>query len=55
MPHKSIARRPRYDEVTAGEILVGFAWVGLYIALIISDWARDALVLLAHRGLPSLL
>jgi hypothetical protein len=26
MAHKLIGRRPRHDEVTAGEILVGLVW-----------------------------
>jgi hypothetical protein len=52
MSRKSIASRPRNDEVTGGEIFVGFAWVALYIALIVFDWAHDAFVLLAQRGIP---
>ena len=37
-------------EVTSGEIIVGLAWVVLYIVLVASDWARDAIVLLAERA-----
>jgi hypothetical protein len=54
MAQKLIARRPRRDEVGAGEILVGLAWTVFYIALIASDWVRDELMLVAERGLPSL-
>jgi len=55
MAHKLIARRPRHDEVSAGEILVGLAWTVLYIALITFGWARDALIQFAERSLPGLL
>jgi hypothetical protein len=55
MSCKSIESRPRYDDVTGGEILVGVAWLALYIAMIVSDWAGDALMLLAHRGMAALL
>ena len=54
MARKMIARRPLHSEATSGEILVGLAWVVLYIALIASGWARDELILLADRGLPGL-
>jgi hypothetical protein len=52
MARKMIARRPRYDEATSGEILVGLAWAVLYIALIASGWVRDELTMLVDRGLP---
>jgi hypothetical protein len=55
MSRKSIANRPRYNEVTGGEIFVGFAWVALYVTLIACDWAHDAFVLLAQRGVHGLL
>ena len=54
MAHKLIGRRPRHDEVTAGEILVGLVWAVLYIAMIASGWARDELIMLVERGLPGL-
>jgi hypothetical protein len=34
----------------SGEIVVGFAWVVFYIALVGWGWTRDAMVLLAERG-----
>jgi hypothetical protein len=37
-------------EASAGEIVVGFAWVVFYIALVGWGWTRDAMVLLAERG-----
>jgi hypothetical protein len=54
MSQKSIMRRQRKDEATAGEILVGFAWAVLYTAVIAYGLASDALLLLAGRGLPNL-
>lgn len=54
MTRKLIARRPRHDEPTSGEIFVGLAWAVLYISLIASGWARDESVMLVERNLPGL-
>ena len=49
MRRKSTEQSSR-PEVSSGEIIVGLAWVVLYIVLVASDWARDAIVLLAERA-----
>jgi len=48
MPRKSTERPPRHS-VTSGEILVGLAWMLLFIALIASGLDRNSTVLLAER------
>jgi hypothetical protein len=48
------ARQSRHDEATSGEILVGLAWIVLYISLIASGWARHESVMLVERSLSGL-
>ena len=53
MSRKSLTYLRQQGEATAGEILVGITWGVLYVALIAFGLGRDALVLLAERGLSA--